>query len=323
MITTRPRRRERIVARHRATSLAVFPMRSSAAPPDGAAAILPMQSDSDPRPDTVSWIFDALTRWRHLPTYQLERRLDVFIAPYLLDFLRASGIPGIADVEWLPGVLPEFPLPIATLIGRGYPAPRPRSSDPETPRSIGALKKSADYAVFGSVHPTVLLVELKTDSASVVPNQIDYLLAARRCGFGELLAGLKPILHQTKPRHRGKYEHLLRELHQLGALAPLDPLDHGHHEIETPLSHAAMMARTKQYRRRIDELAATTRFTAFEVAYLLPTRSSVLADAGIPQIPFDEVSAAALEPAVARGDLVARRLLELLPQLGTPAGARL
>jgi hypothetical protein len=39
--------------------------------------------------DTISKIFDNLDSWRHLPSYQLERRADIFFAAYLPELLMA------------------------------------------------------------------------------------------------------------------------------------------------------------------------------------------------------------------------------------------
>jgi len=55
--------------------------------------------------DPTSAIFANLDRWRHLPAYQLERRVDIFFSVYLKALL--EEVTGVALEEEL---LPELPI---------------------------------------------------------------------------------------------------------------------------------------------------------------------------------------------------------------------
>ena len=59
--------------------------------------------------EKINLIFENLDCWRHLPSYQLERRVDMFFSLYLKDILEMHV--GRSPVK----VIPEFPLHIATL----------------------------------------------------------------------------------------------------------------------------------------------------------------------------------------------------------------
>ena len=50
-------------------------------------------------------MFANLDAWRHLPSYQLERRADVFFSLYLHEVLEAE-----LGVELEPTLIPEFPI---------------------------------------------------------------------------------------------------------------------------------------------------------------------------------------------------------------------
>ena len=38
---------------------------------------------SDKSKDPINHLFDQMDKWRHLPSYQLERRIDLFFSLYL------------------------------------------------------------------------------------------------------------------------------------------------------------------------------------------------------------------------------------------------
>ena len=57
------------------------------------------------RADSLAAVFDLLDRWRHFPSYQLERRADIFFALYLPGIIqRALGVKVDARM------IPEFPI---------------------------------------------------------------------------------------------------------------------------------------------------------------------------------------------------------------------
>ena len=81
----------------------------------------------------ISEIFDNFDDWRHLPSYQLERRSDAFFSIYLGMILKETY------AEEIQGIIPEFPVRIGTIY--------PKKS---TNRSF-----KIDYHTAGRWHPEV------------------------------------------------------------------------------------------------------------------------------------------------------------------------
>jgi hypothetical protein len=139
---------------------------------------------------SINALFDNLDAWRHLPSYQLERRADIFFSIYLPDLLHAYlGV----QVE---GLIPEFPLRIGAI-------------DPQSP-SNQSFK--VDYLVKCSSQ--VVLFELKTDAGSRRDRQDQYLERAKQVGLAALLGGVRDIYRASASKR--KYCHLLYSLQQLG-----------------------------------------------------------------------------------------------------------
>jgi hypothetical protein len=141
----------------------------------------------------VTALFNRMDAWRHLPSYQLERRADLFFALYLPQVLKAK-----LGFAIRPELIPEFPVRIGTV----YPhRPINRSFNID----YLALSADADKAVF---------VELKTEDASRRSKQDNYLLAAQDVGLSSLLEGLLEIFRTTN--YRRKYFCLLEYLADMG-----------------------------------------------------------------------------------------------------------
>ncbi|MBX3249280.1 MAG: hypothetical protein KF901_19040 [Myxococcales bacterium] len=150
-------------------------------------------------------LFDRLDRWRKLPTYQLERRADVFFALYLREVLQTHL--GVALDERL---IPELPL-------------RRHVLDDSHPDD--GLSWKADYAACSRDRSLVFLVELKTDSGSNRTLQDTFLERASDVGLAPLLEGIVEIASRSSSRK--KYLALLRELEALGWIALPEGI-HGH-----------------------------------------------------------------------------------------------
>jgi hypothetical protein len=145
--------------------------------------------------ELIDTLFDRMDSWRHLPSYQLERRADLFFSLYLPEVLGAKlGFPVREQV------VPEFPARKGTIY--------PDSSD-NAPIRIDYLALSAD----GN---SAIFVELKTDRASRRAKQDDYLDAAVRVGLHSLLTGLLDVFRATS--HKRKYFCLLEYLEGMGLL---------------------------------------------------------------------------------------------------------
>ena len=154
----------------------------------------------------IDQLFSNLDTWRHLPSYQLERRADVFFSVYLPEFLREMR--GL-DIEI---VIPEFPVRVGTI--------QPKID----------INKSfkIDYVAKIRNANKILFIELKTDDHSRRDKQDWYLLEAKKKGMPALLRGLKKIYAATDAK--SKYDHLLRALEtanliQLGGRNIFEPMD--------------------------------------------------------------------------------------------------
>lgn len=143
----------------------------------------------------IDAVFDRMDAWRHLPSYQLERRADLFFSLYLVEALQAKlGFP--VDNR----LIPEFPVRIGTIY-------------PDIP-----IHKSykIDYVTLSADGNTAVFVELKTEGQSRRDSQDKYLRAACAAGFSSLLGGVVDIFRATNSKR--KYFCLLTELEGMGLL---------------------------------------------------------------------------------------------------------
>ena len=139
-------------------------------------------------------LFSLLDDWRHFPSYQLERRADIFFATYLPEIVKRY-------LKFEVGaVIPEFPVRIGSI-----------DSQSDSNRSF-----KVDYLVKAKGKNKVALIELKTDMSSKRKKQEEYLKAAKRVGIVKLLKGLRPILSATSQKR--KYQALINELAEAGFL---------------------------------------------------------------------------------------------------------
>ena len=144
--------------------------------------------------------FTLLDDWRHLPSYQLERRADIFFAVYLPEIAQK-----FLDLEPR-AIIPEFPVRI------GGPKRRKSSN-----RSF-----KIDYLIRAKHGARVVFLELKTDMKSKRGKQDKYLREASEAGMLKLIDGLGLIYSAT--RQRAKYDSLFAQLAKAGF-------------VESPISH--------------------------------------------------------------------------------------
>lgn len=144
----------------------------------------------------MSEVFRTLDNWRHLPAYQLERRVDIFFGLFLPGVIERKFC--VSDAE----VIPEFPLHKGA-IGKS-----------KNNRSV-----KVDFAVFangGEQKKRIFLVELKTDIRSLNRKQLDNMKAAKRARLRKLLCGvIEAARASSEPR---KYAQLLWKLRDLCCL---------------------------------------------------------------------------------------------------------
>ncbi len=149
--------------------------------------------------DSLSTIFTNMERWRHLPSYQLERRFDIFLTPFLRDVLsKELGLSHRLHEVFVP----EMPLLRGGLYSRTGVERK--------------LSNKVDFVFFEESGPQVYFVEVKTDASSARQAQNDYLKLAAAGGFESVLLNLEKILARTKSCH--KYYHLLHLLQRAGQI---------------------------------------------------------------------------------------------------------
>jgi hypothetical protein len=141
--------------------------------------------------------FRRLDRWRHLPAYRLEPRVDALLSLYLRGILEERTGQALDET-----ILPELPLRLGTLWG----------GDTERPN----LAYHVDFALFARDRSIVYLVEVKTDLGSRREEQDDYLRQAAALDFREIVDGILQISVATSSSNIQKYVHLLAALERLG-----------------------------------------------------------------------------------------------------------
>ena len=147
---------------------------------------------------TIERVFELLDKWRHFPTYQLERRADVFFALFLPEVLgKRFGAGNLC-------LIPEFPIKKSLL---------PAHSSDTTSQSINVDFLGVEQVQDGKEPARrAFLVELKTDNASIKKDQRDGLLqAVNELGLYDLVEGVIDICNSSTKQKR-KYAHLLKLL---------------------------------------------------------------------------------------------------------------
>jgi hypothetical protein len=144
---------------------------------------------------SIDTLFDRMDAWRHLPSYQLERRADLFFSLYLPEVLEATlGFPVAGQL------VPEFPVRIGTI--------RPGVPNNQSDK--------IDYVALSADARRAILVELKTDGLSRRESQDQSLRASREVGFAALLGGVLDIFRASQSKR--KYFALLTLLESMGLL---------------------------------------------------------------------------------------------------------
>ena len=139
----------------------------------------------------INQLFDRLDKWKNFPTYQLERRVDIFFAMYLPLILKAE-MNFNTDC-----ILPEFPVRVGDMEGK---------QDSNRSNRI-------DFVAVDKNQTKVLLIELKTDQKSLRPEQILYLEFACKSGIKRLIDGFKEIKKNSIAKK--KYVAFEKELNNL------------------------------------------------------------------------------------------------------------
>lgn len=127
-----------------------------------------------------------MVSFKALPKYQFERRIDIFLVPFLPEIL-SNCLKSEGPFEF---VVPEFPL-----------------KRPESNKS-----RNADYLFFdrSPEKERWILFELKTDDGSIGASQMSGYRRAMKAGMARLVKDVRTI-RDASP-HAGKYSELIRRL---------------------------------------------------------------------------------------------------------------
>lgn len=136
-------------------------------------------------------IFETLDHWRHLPAYQIERRVDIFFAMYLPYALEAC-----CNVKIKEHLVPEFPIK----------------------KKYSHRSYKADYLAISKDGGRAFLIELKTDMKSRRKKQDDAYKRAENMGLRRLVEEIIRIRRKTKQQR--KYGELLDLLAKLDIVCP-------------------------------------------------------------------------------------------------------
>jgi hypothetical protein len=147
----------------------------------------------------INKLFDFLDDWRLLPSYQLERRADIYFAIHLEEILKASRSKLVSEHGTM-GIIPEFPI-LKRIINN---------------QESSNLSFKVDYAVFFENSAKFLLVELKTDMNSIDEDQYKDLLKTQQLPLRTIVDGVKTIYDGSNYKYRPKYKQLIKKLHSFG-----------------------------------------------------------------------------------------------------------
>lgn len=182
----------------------------------------------------INAIFNQLDVWRHFPSYQLERRADLYFSLYLAEVLESKIGKKIRKE-----IIPEFP------VRRGAIG---IDKDRNRPFRIDYVALTADGA-------EAILVELKTDTLSRNVKQDYYLKASAEAGFGVLLGGVLDISRIPGLRSKNKYFALLDYLSKLGQISVPEEIR------KSPIWGTA---------KAVKDIAVTSAVTSTKVIYVQP-----------------------------------------------------
>ena len=135
--------------------------------------------------DSLVDLVSRLEEWRQYPKYALERRLDIFLTPFLAPYLSQRME---APVEL---VAPEFPLK----------------------RPDNAQSTNVDYLLHrrGERDPRWVFLELKTDARSLSTEQLEIYLRVSGRPFSEIVDEVETGIAPSS-KQRAKYERLLERV---------------------------------------------------------------------------------------------------------------
>jgi hypothetical protein len=203
----------------------------------------------------IETIYDLLDNWRGLPSYQLERRADIYFAYYLPQIIMNAFPEDHINEKITHGnIVPEFPLK----------------------KDENRQSNKVDYVVF--CEKKLYLIELKTDSNSLDYTQRDYLKSAKDKSLFELISIIPELAIGSEQRQ--KYMHLLKYLKEMLWML---------YKIEIKSETATSMYQKKHFITLVNEFDEMkeefdARKIDVEVVYILPKDDDLVQKSGIKHI---------------------------------------
>ncbi|MBF0430757.1 MAG: hypothetical protein HQK83_05730 [Fibrobacteria bacterium] len=188
--------------------------------------------------DNIQQVFNRLEAWGQLPSYQLERRIDIFFSLYIPEALEQKLGKSFSSL-----LVPEFPFlkKLADKKIKNYQSFR------------------IDYLALDTYGETAILLELKTTNKSRNKTQDTYLQAAQKKEFKHLLKGVIESFKHADADGRVKYFELLKLLEEL-------------EQIRIPDNMKEIMARKNKTGLKVtaDSIEIVSRIKNTKVIYLQP-----------------------------------------------------
>lgn len=145
----------------------------------------------------IEEIFENLRKWRSLPKYRFEERIDIFLSVYLEEILKAQIEEIRNGRHEIVEIIPQFPIK----------------------KELNNQSDNTDYAVFvkdiKDKKIEVYLIELKTDKGSINDKQIKYYQKAQEKDTVKIMQEIKKEIKPNSNK-REKYNNMLNLLEEKG-----------------------------------------------------------------------------------------------------------
>jgi len=141
----------------------------------------------------IDLIFKKFDDFRKLPSYQLERRFDIFLSIYLPEIIEKHF--NTKDVK----IIPEFPF---------------RIGDFKTEHKRPNKSNKIDYLGVSDYSNTIYIIELKTDSGSIRKDQISFMKSILDYSFLDIVKGIIHIYKEsakTYSKYAKKHKYLIEK----------------------------------------------------------------------------------------------------------------
>jgi len=158
----------------------------------------------------IEKLFLRMDDWRHLPSYQLERRADLFFSLYIPEV-----ISEVFDCEVKEKLIPEFPVKLSIIYNNRRENDENFVAENYNLRSNQSVK--IDYVAITENNEKAFLIELKTDKNSIKPSQVENLIYSGD-KFSDLIRGIQEIYYNSASNsiYRNKYHCLLNKIDGMG-----------------------------------------------------------------------------------------------------------